>query len=73
MKSAVVQALSRSLLSDLRRLIADAKNDVARQVNSDLVLLYWHIGQRVRQDILKEKGAGYEIVPCDRTFTRRSG
>ncbi len=56
--------LSNQLLSDLRTLIADAQQDVARRVNSALVLLYWKVGQRIRQDILKEKRAGYgeEIV-----------
>jgi len=47
------------LLKDLRELIADARQEVARQVNSALVLLYWHMGKRIRQDILKEKRAGY--------------
>jgi predicted nuclease of restriction endonuclease-like (RecB) superfamily len=53
------------LLKDLRELIEEARQDVARQVNSTLVLLYWRIGQRIRQDILKEKRAEYgeEIVP----------
>ena len=32
---------------------------MARAVNSGLVALYWHIGQRIRQDILKEKRAEY--------------
>lgn len=50
---------SKTLLSDLRRLIAEARQDVARQVNSALVLLYWRVGQRIRQDILKEKRAEY--------------
>ena len=56
--------LSNHLLSDLRALIADARQDVARRVNSVLVILYWKVGKRVRQDILKEKRAGYgeEIV-----------
>jgi hypothetical protein len=38
---------------------------VARQVNSALVLLYWRVGRRIRQDILKEKRAGYgeQILP----------
>ena len=56
--------LSNHLLSDLRALIADARQDVARRVNSALVILYWKVGKRVRQDILKEKRAGYgeEIV-----------
>ena len=51
--------LSNQLLSDLRTLIADARQDVARRVNSALVMLYWKVGQRIRKDILKEKRAGY--------------
>ncbi len=50
---------SRALLGDLRQLIAEARQDVARQVNSALVLLYWRVGTRIRQDILKEKRADY--------------
>ena len=50
---------SKTLLGDLRQLIAEARQDVARQVNSALVLLYWRVGQRIRQDILKEKRAEY--------------
>jgi predicted nuclease of restriction endonuclease-like (RecB) superfamily len=47
------------LLKDLRELIETAREDMARQVNSVLVVLYWRIGQRIRQDILKEKRAEY--------------
>ena len=50
---------SKALLSDLRELIAEARQDVARQVNSALVMLYWRVGNRIRQDILKEKRAEY--------------
>ncbi len=53
------------LLHDLRELIADAKQDVARSVNSALVILYWKIGGRIRKEILKEKRAEYgeQILP----------
>jgi predicted nuclease of restriction endonuclease-like (RecB) superfamily len=50
---------SDSLFKDLRSLIIEARQDVARQVNSALVLLYWRVGKRIRQDILKEKRAEY--------------
>src|SRR3970040_2142387 len=50
---------SKTLLGDLRRLIAEARQDVARQVNSALVLLYWRVGKRIRRDILNEKRAEY--------------
>jgi len=60
-----MKPISKSLLSDLRQLIEEAKQDVARQVNSALVLLYWRVGNRIRKDILKEKRAEYgeQIVP----------
>ena len=51
--------ISGSLFQDLRSLIIEARQDVARQVNSALVLLYWRVGQRIRKDILKEKRADY--------------
>ena len=52
------------LLGDVRALIEAAREQTARAVNSALVGLYWHIGTRIRQDILREKRAGYgeEIV-----------
>ncbi len=55
---------SDTLFQDLRALIIEARQDVARQVNSVLVLLYWRVGKRIQQDILKEKRAEYgeEIV-----------
>ena len=46
-------------LADLRELILQAREGVARAVDSGLTALYWHIGQRIRQDVLKEKRAEY--------------
>ena len=34
---------------------------MARAVDSSLTTLYWHVGQRIRQDILKEKRADYGV------------
>ena len=47
------------ILRDLRGLIAEARQDVARQVNSTLALLHWRIGKRILRDILEEKRADY--------------
>ncbi|OGV70270.1 MAG: hypothetical protein A2269_07850 [Lentisphaerae bacterium RIFOXYA12_FULL_60_10] len=49
----------RTLLADVRELILQARAGVARTVDAGLVALYWHIGRRVRKDILHEKRAGY--------------
>ena len=53
-----------ALISDVRELILQAREGVARAVDSGLTTLYWHVGRRIRQDILKEKRAEYgeEIV-----------
>ncbi len=53
------------LLGDLRNLIQETRQNVARSVNAALVLLYWKVGQRIRKDILKEKRAEYgeRILP----------
>lgn len=48
-----------ALVSDLRELILAARQTVARGVNATLVLLYWKVGQRIRQDVLREKRAEY--------------
>jgi len=50
---------ARALLTDVRDLILQARAEVARAVDSGLVTLYWHVGRRIRQDILKEKRAEY--------------
>ena len=47
------------LLGDIRSLIEAAREQTARAVNSALVGLCWHIGKRIRQDVLHHKRAGY--------------
>ena len=50
---------AKALLADVRGMILEARQTVARGVNAALVVLYWNIGQRIRRDILKEKRAEY--------------
>ncbi len=53
-----------ALAADVRQIIAVARRQVAQAVNAGLTALYWQIGSRIRQDILKNKRAEYgaEIV-----------
>ncbi len=53
-----------SLLADIRQLIESARQQTAHAVNSALVGMYWHIGARIRKDVLKQQRAEYgkEIV-----------
>jgi predicted nuclease of restriction endonuclease-like (RecB) superfamily len=48
-----------TLVRDIRHLIEEARQSVAAAVNTGLTMLYWHIGQRVRQEILKDGRAEY--------------
>lgn len=56
--------LSDAVLTEVRDLILEARQQTARMVNAGLTLLYWRVGDRIRQEILKEKRAEYgaEIV-----------
>ncbi|OWK36773.1 hypothetical protein FRUB_09336 [Fimbriiglobus ruber] len=48
-----------TLLRDLRHLIRQTREEIARTVNSALALLYWEIGHRIRTEILGNKRAEY--------------
>jgi predicted nuclease of restriction endonuclease-like (RecB) superfamily len=50
---------SPQLLGDIRQLIAQSRQQLASTVNSALTLLYWHIGQRIRAEVLQGQRAGY--------------
>ena len=47
------------LVADLRELISQARERVALYVNQEMTLLYWDIGRRVQNEILKGKRAEY--------------
>jgi hypothetical protein len=46
-------------LHDLRQLIADARDAAAVAVNMSLTAMYWRIGARIRQEVLRSKRAEY--------------
>lgn len=55
---------NQSLLKDILRLIEETRSAVASTVNAGLTMLYWQIGKRINEELLKGKRAGYgeEIV-----------
>lgn len=60
------------LLGDIRTLIENRRSRAAQAVNAELVLLYWHIGKRIRSEILGEERAEYgkqvvEALSCTLT------
>lgn len=53
------RAMPAALITDVRALIVQAREGVARAVDSTLTGLYWSVGRRIRQDILRERRAEY--------------
>lgn len=53
-----------ALLGDIRALIEAARKRAASAVNSELTMLYWHIGQRIHTQVLEGRRANYgeEVV-----------
>ncbi len=71
-KPAFTKMKSGGLLADVRELILAARENIARTVNTGLVIHCWQVGHRIRTDILREKRAEYgaEIVA---TLSRELG
>lgn len=55
----VSPVLSKSLVEDLRQIIEQARGRVAATVNSELTMMYWHIGERINRDVLGNQRAEY--------------
>ena len=58
-RSSVPALAGGPLLADVRGLILQAREQVARAVDTRLSTLHWQIGHRIRRDILKDRRAGY--------------
>jgi len=54
-----------ALFQEIRQLIDDAKQRAAVTINSELTLLYWHIGKRIQTEVLQGQRAEYgkQIIP----------
>ena len=47
------------LVDDLRQIINQSRNRVAANVNAELTLMYWHIGERINHEVLGNERAEY--------------
>jgi hypothetical protein len=48
-----------ALFGDVASMIDGARRRAAASVNSELVMLYWSVGKRVREEVLGEERAAY--------------
>jgi len=64
------------LFNELSQLIEQSQMQVVAQVNSTLTLLFWHVGNRINQNILQSKRADYGkqiVVTLSRQLTEKYG
>lgn len=60
----VAPVVSKSLVTDLRQIIEQARGRVAVTVNSELTMMYWHIGERINREVLDNQRAEYGKHCC---------
>lgn len=51
--------VNKAMYGEIKTLIEQSKQQVAIAVNSTMAMLYWQIGRRINQEVLKEKRADY--------------
>lgn len=64
------------LFNNIRTLIEESRTRVAVSINAELSLLYWHIGNRINTEILKDHRAEYGkqiVVSLSRQLTKEYG
>ncbi len=54
-----MQSKSQVLIDDLRRIIDGARRQVAVAANSEMTMMYWHIGERINREVLGNQRAEY--------------
>lgn len=75
-KSDNLPPIPEELLGDIRKLIQETRSAVATTVNVGLTMLYWRIGKRIREEILKGHRAEYGkriIVSLSRQLIQEYG
>lgn len=69
-------ATSQPLIDELKTIIFEGQQQVAQAVNAGLTATYWHIGKRIKEDILQNNRAGYGeqiVVTVSRQLTEEFG
>lgn len=54
-----MQSKSQVLIDDLRSIIDGARRQVAVAANSEMTMMYWHIGERINYEVLGNQRAEY--------------
>ena len=58
-KNKEIVRTEKALIAEVKNLIEKSRQNVAVAVNAELSMLYWHIGKRINEVVLKNKRAAY--------------
>ncbi len=75
-RTATPTVAKKPLLHDIRGLIEAARQHVAQTANATLTMLYWHVGERIGREVLKERRAEYGeriVVSLSRQLVQEYG
>lgn len=55
----IIKSSENKIVSDIRVLIEQSRQQVAAAVNAGMTLMYWHIGERINREVLGGERAAY--------------
>jgi hypothetical protein len=58
-KPGTAQSIQQNLFSGIKTLIDQSRQNIALSVNAEITALYWHIGRRIKTDVLSGERAEY--------------
>ena len=61
---ALTTNLPSTLVLDIRTMVHEARASIAIAVNSGLTMLYWRIGKRINEDVLKGETGRIRQADC---------
>ncbi len=54
-----LKVIDNIFIEEIRLLINQSKSNISRFINSQMTILYWHIGKRIKEEIIQDNKAEY--------------
>ena len=74
---AIAKSNYNNLLKEIRQLVEQARHNVARSINTELLLTYWHVGRLIVEkeieDNIDEQSARQLILELSKVLTKQLG
>ena len=54
-----LEVINKTFIEDVRLLINQSKSNISKFINSQMTMLYWHIGKRIKEELIHDNRAEY--------------